>query len=912
MGDKQNNRTTDENSKIYFRRKSNENTIATTVVYPKHYDNLDDEAFLEYNNKIDNWESGILRSSAGAGNEKTDTKKDESKKTLSDQVAEGKYGLIQTEIFSKNPKRPGIISYAKNSEVPSDTFDNLGGLQSDDIWLAEDHLLVLKGGGLNKKDREGAWKPIDNYQAPLRQIKIPKNPKVPPPFPVQIYENGPIQFIGNNQIPFFSPYANESIFLYPETGKEQTNGGDKTNIFTGNGSIGNSPENKGYNYPPPIPPWYNSAGNANNESFQNPFLNQQLPFPFSPFPPFASNGSLGDINSTEPFDEDDPSLYYPPPYTFFYKSNYTNSVKPGPLVPGIILPPPPNFFELLDENNKTITSKDPIITKLYKQTVMKTTSTSTTPASTTFNSLRNNKISSFYNEKSRPVQTTSTTTTQKAITQLRKVVSQQPQQPILQFVPKINPPQLYNNDYKHKASNPVYFEYFDARNVQNKQKTFDSHQVPIETVTSTPYYHQDNSNRQKPDNSYLPIKPFDYDKYLYITPKPEIKPNGISTNYVPNQQTSFNDEIQTIKQTLEYYKTQPGYSTQSPRVAKVKPVYEYSFSTDSGSTIKNGYSQQIEFDTTPFQPMVAYSHPSVEEHNGFKAVTYSTNNKNRHATSTENPNYYSTPSVIPVAHRYLQYKENTQKTPQYEEVTNNYFNDYRQRINTENNQFTTIRPVSSTIKHLPWGSIEKQIVQELRPLQQSDIPVQRPYASNQLRGYSGYSRNLGTTGFNGYQYERPYYNYNREDQFSNQVHLLKGQIRNKYPIRNQYQVNISNDTYVNYRNPRPQINPDSEFIPQQREQNQKIINNYQNSYTKNQQQQQIAPPNLHRDILVNYRYPLPQINPDSEFILPQQQLRKQPNYRNKYLAQQQWIPSGDEQNGHLYYISPRDVKYQKK
>lgn len=521
---------------------------------------------------------------------------------------------------------------------------------------------------------------------------------------------------------------------------------------------------------------------------------------------------------------------------------------------------------------------------MYKQNVVKTTtSTSTTPPTTTFNSLRTNKISSYYNENSRPVYTTTTTTTPKAITQLRKIVTQQP---ILQFVPKINPP----NDYNNKASNPIYYEYFDARN------------KPIETITSAPYYQQ-----KKPDNSYLPIKPFDYNKYLYITPKPEIKPNGISTNYGPPQQTNFNDEIQTIKQTLEYYKTQPGYSTQSPRVPKVKPVYEYSFSTNDGSsTNKNSY----EFDTTPFQPMVAYSRPS-DENNGFKAVPYSTINKNRHATSTENPNYYSTPSVIPVAHRYLQYKENTPKTPQYEEVvTNNYFNDYRQRINSD--QYTTVSPVSSTIKHLPWGSIEKQIVQELRP----DIQVQRPYASNPLRGYSGYSRNLGTTGFNGYQYERPYYNYNREDQFSNQVHLLKGQIRNKYPIRNQYQVNLSNDTFVNYRNPRPQINAESEFIPQQREQNQQIKNNYQNSFIKNQQQQQIAPPNLHRDILVNYRLPLPQINPDSEFIAPYPQLtqlRKQPNYRNKYLSQQQWVPSsGDEQNSQVYYITPRDLKYQKK
>lgn len=43
-----------------------------------------------------------------------------SKNTLADQVAMGKYGLIQKEIFSAPSPRPGVLSYAANEEVPKD------------------------------------------------------------------------------------------------------------------------------------------------------------------------------------------------------------------------------------------------------------------------------------------------------------------------------------------------------------------------------------------------------------------------------------------------------------------------------------------------------------------------------------------------------------------------------------------------------------------------------------------------------------------------------------------------------------------------------------------------------------------------------------------------------------------------
>lgn len=185
-------------------------------------------------NQVINYEikkDGFVESSAGEGKE--EKKKDDSKKTLSDQVAEGKYGLIQNELFQKPPKRPGILSYATNPEVPNDTAANLGGLSNDEIWLSEDHLLVLKGGSLNAESRDEPWKPIDDYEAPLRQVKIPDNPEIPPPFLVQLEENGPIEFIGNNQMPLINPFTNESILLFPEGGfpKTETYSGDKTYLY---------------------------------------------------------------------------------------------------------------------------------------------------------------------------------------------------------------------------------------------------------------------------------------------------------------------------------------------------------------------------------------------------------------------------------------------------------------------------------------------------------------------------------------------------------------------------------------------------------------------------------------------------------------------------------------------------------
>ncbi|XP_022190413.2 extensin-2 [Nilaparvata lugens] len=266
---------------------------------------------------------------------------DEEKKTLAQQVADGKYGLIQTEIFSDKPERPGIISYEVNPEVPKDNVNNLGGLKAEEIWLAENHLLVLGGGGFGAEGRgKPVWPPIDNYVAPERQVKIPPNPKVPPPFPVQLRPGGPIEFLrGENgtggpppfpPFPGFFPPGNFSGIpppFFPPPG----------NFSLGNGG---APGPYGGQLPPfPFPPQLPPGGSFNGSFIPPP--PQFLPPPGGPggFPP----------NQSLPFDEDDPSIYYPPPYDFVYPRDNSSHVPAGPLVPGIVLPPPPDFFAPLNE-----------------------------------------------------------------------------------------------------------------------------------------------------------------------------------------------------------------------------------------------------------------------------------------------------------------------------------------------------------------------------------------------------------------------------------------------------------------------------------------------------------------------------------------------------------------------------------
>lgn len=396
----------------------------TTPPPPSRNDDGDDEALLSEPDDFDNWDNGILRLSAGSGKEtqaesgaKHGGKEgNESKKTLADQVRDGKYGLIEKELFRRVPKRPGVLSYARNPEVPLDNERNFGGLNEQDIWLAEDHLLVIKGGGLNEPETgDESWPAIDDYDAPPRQIKLPAHPVVPPPFPVQLEPHGPLQLIRDNQIESLHPSPGNVSHTAPYTTQLHSAPGHGPSAHSaarpGTSATPKSTDPEpSYVYPAPYAPWLLYP----NETLakQSPSHPHTLAHPHSHTPPanpllrggsllgpWLINGLNGGTSSPggalpaniSDFDEDDPSLYYPPAYSFVYRSNYSNPVPPGPLVPGIVLPPPPDHFSRLEVISSssapptatTTTTTSTTTTRRPPSSSSTTTTTSSPPSSRT-------------------------------------------------------------------------------------------------------------------------------------------------------------------------------------------------------------------------------------------------------------------------------------------------------------------------------------------------------------------------------------------------------------------------------------------------------------------------------------------------------------------------------------------------
>ncbi|ENN83446.1 hypothetical protein YQE_00194, partial [Dendroctonus ponderosae] len=228
-----------------------------------------------------------------------------------------------------------------NLSLP-DNIATLGGLTKNDIWLAENHLLVIKGGAYPPHDDSKQdyisqiWQPIDDYSAPLHQVKIPKNPAVPPPFPVQLSDDGPLQILGTNSSRTLNASAETPAYAlppppgwdgeippqgeyFPETGPANS---DQTDPASGQVTLR-------------VPVSGEPAGGM---PFPPTLLNGSFPPSFAHLPPGAAilPAPLG--NDTI-LDEDDPSIYYPPPYSFYYPKDNTslatandlelNAVTPG-------------------------------------------------------------------------------------------------------------------------------------------------------------------------------------------------------------------------------------------------------------------------------------------------------------------------------------------------------------------------------------------------------------------------------------------------------------------------------------------------------------------------------------------------------------------------------------------------------
>lgn len=847
---------------------------------------------------------GFVESSAGEG--KDEKKNDESKKTLSDQVAEGKYGLIQNELFKTEPKRPGILSYAPNPEIPGDTVKNLGGLSQKEIWLSEDHLLVLKGGSLNTEGNDEPWKPIDNYQAPMRQVKIPENPAIPPPFLVQLEENGPIEFIGNNQLPpLINPFTNESLLLFSEGGfpKIENYSDDKTYLYARSGAFENNKNVSSLSIPYGVP--------NHNFTIGDPFLGHFpppiFPPPNRPFGPFL-NGSLENSNVTDFFDEDDPSFYYPPPYSFKYNANYTNAVAPGPLVPGIILPPPPNFFGRVQEINinKEIVSTSTvkpsttssihkpvkqIIRPIQKLNAFNSISTTARPTVTSKSLLKNVvKTHAETITVNTPVVTRIpvVTTTKSTSTQLKQIKNLD----MLRFVPK---EAIIADPQSKVKGKPIYYEYFDARIKTNSTAPVYTTSTNSTTATTssvqsirTKSHPSIKQSNQRPYNAYLPVKtPSDYEKYIVVGDN-QIYKNSLK----PTPLRTYNSEIDNIRHTIEFFKQQAKQRKQNDTVLrnpKTQSIYEYSFDASPDNTNSKLFHPG-QLDSLPFKPMVKYSAPLNAE-NGFKAIAYTT----VPTASTESITTTPTATIKPSVSN-LQYLPLLNGAPFNRPAVQfiPFDSGVLKTIPVKHSKYSvatpTQLPFTQTTVH-PWVTVEKQVLREVLPKEinvqiQSHTPTMHPpsvlqgFVAPHESSYVDAYDNRDAFGGNYYPFKMPptYFQPKQpimtaqQNAYLRQIETIRQQINQNTNIK--YHVRVGNNSISNqnYRLARPLAPTDSFISPHHFDSQHfshlsQILSPNYNFHAQQQQLPQAYHP-LHRDVLVNYNYPLPDINPDSELIPP--------------------------------------------
>ncbi|CAH0719017.1 unnamed protein product, partial [Brenthis ino] len=973
------------------------------------------------------WDDGMLMSSAGEGKETGKIKEDdEEKKTLSDQVAEGKYGLIQNEIFAKDPKRPGILSYEPNSETRSkDNLQSLGGLKKDEIWLAEDHLLVLKGGSFPERTKETEnrpWPPIDSYEAPRRQVKLPQKPKIPPPFPVRLSDDGPLIFLTPNgsipaplSSPFFTGEGESPVFpppfLFP-AGAPYPPGDYPRNFTTGEAPL-------------PGPPFPFLPGNASEGAFPySASMNGSFPEGFPPGAAFLPPPS----NQTDLYDEDDPSIYYPPPYNFSYHNDYNSSVPAGPLVPGIILPPPPDFFAPIEEKMTTDVNK---ATRPTSATNTRSKSTTKQPIQTTvFRGKYKNRPTTTESTKSTEVPTTTPLAeivTSPKYRKAQRVIPIPPRNPVrVQNLPDeiITKPRTEKPTYKTRTkltSKPlsvsVFYDYpepiyniktttekpYIIYKVPEKQSSEKAKDVTSTSVPLRAYYSNNIQNDEAPTTKLQPVynrKPnedaiasfYFFDEQPKSSPTPETYFDGrhyyktvpSQTSYKQNQQQSnsqsgfspsvdvaygsidqadavflwpqkqgphtltqeyfsvqkprqqvyvqqakprpdpFYQQIADIQHTIELYTTKRPKShshrphTTKPKAVTSRPVYQFSYESKPRPEKLNFRAPKL--DPEPFRPMVSYSKPFNLE-NEFNAISPSASPGYHQQYLVENVQVHT---ESPTSSRY--YPKTKTRDEDYEDAVYNR-NVSPKSINhipaqTGKPGLHVNKYPSTTPNPISNGYYTKQDEKYFDDITKNSFDVFGQKLEDGMHDVNGLGvtpslETLKTPINNNLNIQ---YDYELDSQ-SPPPSLIKDTVVNDRfprPTTNPYSEQIGvghanaeliqpikppsllDDTRVNDRNPRPEINPDSEFIPipnpAYRSQQYRVQS--QPQYTG--EQYDLNRPSLDGDTAVNYRTPLPPVNPDAEWV---GQRGAGDGHRGAYVSYR--LPG---EGAHVYFLTPQATR----
>ncbi|XP_044747655.1 extensin-2 isoform X2 [Coccinella septempunctata] len=759
---------------------------------------------------------------------------DEEKKTLSQQVADGKYGLIQKELFKKPLKQPGIISYDANPEVPKDNINNLGGLSKEDIWLAENHLLVIKGGTYPKHtDKFDSnpllWPAIDNYTAPKRPVKIPSHPKVPPPFPVQLTDDGPLQILGTNTTRTLDGPPSVYAVPPPEGGYVPGTGPffpqhpDQADPAAGRAQDQNPPK---------------AQGEGQGGRPFPPFLNGTSPPSFAHLPPGAVAVPPPSIND---FDEDDPSIYYPPPYSFSYPSrDNSSSVPAGPLVPGIILPPPPDFFAPQEETTKKATpNKRPTYTKRPK--MQKTTqqsphvhpTTTPIPPTSVINiTLRKpikvvpNNPTEINNELNttpipKPPQRTTTrppktkiktrpNVKRPSVTILKPVKSAQSHRTFYNQAPPsgdpfpiYGPPKTTTRPKTIVSSTqvPLHHYYTTQEDISNNVVTVVPEKSTVQPANYYFYEEEPHTNSVTPPRSQkivhdffnLPDRYYEQaprksprTKYVYVTSKPFNDPRP-RYNLVrqKGRPTSFNAHLEQLREQIEYFSSpRPVFrEIQSPR-----PVYQYSFQASN-------YKPTQPHNFRPSQPDTP-----IDDEEGFKPMPrYSVQIQQALEISTNQPTPY--PPQNPIYFR-QSFRATTERPLDHQ----NYYTTAKPKYTYNGGQLRG----KNVIRAKPSVQYSSEAGQSNHDYRGFYIkPEDNYYEGNKASNY-GQRIPSHTTAVPEVRYSTR----------SPKVVYVTNTQRQPKPI------SLEGDTLVNYVNPRPNINPDSELIPVEAPQRAKYPSNY--------------------------------------------------------------------------------------
>lgn len=720
-------------------------------------------------------------------------------KTLAQQIYEGKYGLIHNELFNNIPSRPGILSYNINPEVPKDNINNLGGLESDEIWLAENHLLVLRGG--NFSDKKVKWSYIDNYIAPPRQVKIPENPKIPPPFPIQLEDNGPIDFVSVN----------------------------------------------GSNWNPIFPP---------------------------PFPPI-----LGPQPPNTTFDEDDQSLYYPPKYDFIYAQENSTRVPPGPLVPGIVLPPPPNFFGPLEKPEKA--------KKI---------------------NLNTNKTIPRFNQKP-----------YLKIPKGNHNIKENGWVPIPSFKPNyIEGPKIKNNILITTTENNQYnLNYEEPNNIPNHQFILEN---PAGHTTSRPdpyYYYEEN-------NKYDVEKPAQHNKYVDSGVKHQ--PYDFQINY---------EKSTTVKPYYEYSYIAPEYDTKSQIQTPIhKPMEEYPKESPTyqewpeNSNIFH-YNNQMEKQKYQTWPQQNNQYSDTDYGYQTEKQNFATDNP-YHAFFTQDDASLvdeNTKKYFALFGQKVRTEKPAQVTPQSKYHSNKNDNkvsliddvlvNFKQPLPTKNpeSEVVTSKPPANYPQNSLHDDINVNFKQPLPP-KNLDVEIISQNPDNYKENYpysvdnaAIYNHRLPSKSFNIDQtIKKPYVQTSLlDDTQVNYKQNLKPKNPNaesitQRPYINTPQLSLLDDTRVNYKQPLPPINLNAEIITQRPyvvpslfddtnvnyKQPLEYINPNAEQITQRPKNRVIQRP-LHTDINVNYKQPLPSKNSNSEHVTqkPYIQISQTPLYSDTTISNKQ-------------------------